>query len=790
MVSTISNGFPQAPRLRCRLLLSAAILGGALTTPVGKVAAQGGIQIEEITVTARRRSESLQDVPISISAFTGGQLQARGVEDVSQVGDFTPNLTFDPTAPVSGSSIASTVFIRGVGQTDFTLNSDPGVGIYIDGVYIARSVGGLLDLVDIERVEVLRGPQGTLFGKNTIGGAINITTRAPSPDAGGYAEVRIGNFNRTDVEASFDAPLADKLLTSFAASYQRQDGYQERVLLDESEELGNTDRFTARGRIRWLPTEALSVDLSVDYSRGREQSTAQSLLAVEPNTGAPFIPAANGLIPGTVPTLDPRSATELEGSQFDERFISDDPRETFQTGPSRSDFDIWGVSLTAEWQLDAFTVKSITAYRDLESEFARDGDGSPFVVAHTLDVYEQEQISQELQLLGTGLDDRLDWVGGLFYFGEQGRNLNTVPTSIGALQSGGDVDNDTYAVFGQATYDATEALSLTLGLRYTDETKRFTPGFPPPTPQTLTQNPGSNFNGLALGLPPVLPLVAVDEFSTDAQELDINAVVQYRWTPGLMTYASYSTGFKSGGFSQRIGPSGASPLPAPPDFEPEEVRVYELGFKWDGLDNRLRVNGAAFYSDYDDIQVTPLFEGIGPVTRNAGEARIVGGELEAQFVPNEFWTADLGVGILDTKYTELSPEVQVNTTIDGELLITEDTELANAPTASVNASVERRLPLEGLGELSARLDWTYTSPLFNDVLNSPELRRDTLHLIGANVGFTSANGLWQVSLLGRNLTDEDYIISGNAERFAGNIGYTQGVFARPREVWARIRRNF
>jgi iron complex outermembrane receptor protein len=218
--------------------------------------------------------------------------------------------------------------------------------------------------------------------------------------------------------------------------------------------------------------------------------------------------------------------------------------------------------------------------------------------------------------------------------------------------------------------------------------------------------------------------------------------------------------------------------------------VYELGLKWQGLDNRLRINAAAFFSDYHDIQITPLFEGIGPVTRNAGEAEISGVEVEWLYLPAHNWEFSGGIGWLDTEYTKLRPESQVNLNLDGSPVLTLDTELANSPEWSTNASLGYLWEVSQTAVIRFRVDWSYTSSLFNDVLNTPELRRDDLHLVGASIAYQTNDGNWDVSLNARNLTDETYIVSGNAERYAGNIGYTQGVYARPREWWVSIRRNF
>lgn len=737
--------------------------------------------LEEIVVTARRREENVQDVPISITAFTGERLESLGVEDLSDIDRLTPNLQFDSTAAVSGSSVASTVFIRGIGQTDFTLNSDPGVGIYLDGVYIARSVGALLDLIDIDTVEVLRGPQGTLFGKNTIGGAINIRSRRPAAEGGGYVDVEAGNFDRRNIRARLDAPLSENVVAGLSVASMEQDGYQDRVLQPGEEDLGNIDRVVGRGRLIWTPADRFEADLSFDYSRGREQSVAQSVLVIEPGTGAPFLPAAAGLIPGTAAQVRPGFEDRFTGGDLlSGMFVTDDPGSSWYAGPSRSDFDIYGASATLTLDFSAFTVKSISAYREVDSNFARDSLSSPFRVADTTDDYRQEQFSQEIQINADLPNGSL--VAGAFYLAEEGTNSNLVATSIGDLGSGGSVDNDSVAVFAQADIYLTDRLGLTLGARYTDETKGFSPGFDGGPQQFV-----SNANGLALGLPPVVPLILDGDYEATSDKTDLTLAVRYDLTEDLLLYGSYATGFKAGGFSQRIGPGPGIPAP---DFRPEEVAVYEAGFKWLGLDRRLRLNAAVFTTDYEDVQITPIFEGIGPVTRNAGEAEIEGLELEWAFVPNERWDFSGGIGLLDTQYTELTPESQVNRHIDGSPILTLDSELAKSPDVSAHAVLGRHWRTVGGATISLQGDWSFTSELYNDVLNTPELQRDDLHLWGAALSYASPNEVWVVTARGVNLSDEEYLIAGNAERFAGNIGYTQGTYARPREYWIGIRRSF
>lgn len=751
-----------------------------------------GAELEEVVVTARRKQENLQSVPVSITALSGQSLEKLGVEDISGVARFTPNLQFDNTAAISGSSIASTVFIRGVGQTDFTLNSDPGVGIYVDGVYVARSVGGLLDLNNIESVEVLRGPQGTLFGKNTIGGAINVRTVRPAAEAGGYVEVQVGDFSRRDVKAGFDLPITDTLLTNVAVAFLNRDGYQERILQPDEEDLGNVNRTILRGRATWTPVEQFSADFIIDYTKGDEESMPQSVLRIEPDTsvpsqgigGAPFIAAAAGLIPGTTPTIRPQFAgmgisnTDI----LDGSFISDDPFKTFYGGTSRSDFEITGVSAILTWDFGAAELKSITGFREVKSDFARDSLSSPFLVADTVDTWDHEQISQEFQLSGALFGDRGDYVAGLFYMDEEGTNDDLVDTSIGGLGSGGSIDNTVWAVFGQGNLSMTDSLVATLGVRYTDEEKNFTPGFRGGDQQFFTAA-----NGLALGLPPTVPLIIPGTYKRADDSTDFSLALKYNFTDELMSYVSYSTGFKSGGFGQRIGPGPGVPAP---EFRPEEVDTAEIGFKWQGLDDALRLNGAVFFSDYTDLQVSPIFEGIGPVTRNIGDAEIWGGELEWFYAPTDGLTFSGGLGYLHDKITSLTPEATTNVALDGTQVINLDTQLAKTPKFSANAELAYLFSVGSSGEIGARLNWSYTDKLFNDVLNTPELERDSLHLLGLRLSYERADSGWILAVQGNNLTDEEYIVAGNAEIAGGQFGYIQGTFARPREWWVSVRKNF
>ena len=313
------------------ICMSASVFALSSVSPaLAQNAEQAINSLEEIVVTARKREESLQDIPVSVSAFTANELAARQIDNISQISDSTPNLVFDSTAPISGSNSAASIFIRGVGQTDFTLVTDPGVGLYLDGVYIARSVGGVLDLVDVERVEVLRGPQGTLFGKNTIGGAINITSKAPGDELSGFAEIKTGTDNRLDVKASIDLPVSDVLSIRLSYADLNQDGYVKN--LGGGPNLSDTNARVGRVVIDYHPGENFSATLSADATQRREQARAQKLLR--------FNPVAPG------PTFGPFSALGL--GTFDDRFLAGGP---FTTHQGEKDF------ASQSWTFTAFLLR-------------------------------------------------------------------------------------------------------------------------------------------------------------------------------------------------------------------------------------------------------------------------------------------------------------------------------------------------------------------------------------------------------------------------------------------------
>ena len=791
MLKTIAD---QTPLLRLAMkngLLAGAsfaalVVGGpamAQEAAAAKEAASPSYGIEEITVTARRREESLQDTPIAISAVSGQGLTERGLDNVTQIGDFTPNVKFNSSVPVSASNATAAIFIRGIGQNDYQLSADPGVGLYLDGVYISRGVGNVLDVLNIGRIEGLRGPQGTLFGRNTIGGAVSVVTKKPGDTLGGSIDLTTGRFNRVQAKATIDLPLAEGVYTSFSGFYHNRDGYVKGIV-PGAPDLGDTNQLAGRFALRLEPSSDITIDLAIDGTRAREESAPNVMIAQ--NENAPAAATWNALYSGAAGICaDPNNPARFSDQRcFNSQWalapykhggtfttISD----VFNTTSKRpyqsaSDLNIWGISGVFEWKLsDAVALKSITAYRKVTGFWTRDSDHSPATIVETNSDWKQDQFSQEFQLSGDALDKRLNWLLGAYYSSESGNHKDLVNIIDAVFLSGAVLKGKSYAVFGQATYEIVDNLNLTAGVRWTQDQKTFNnanqfvveAGF-------LT---GAPFNPDGSGLQDGDPLMGPLGQSATIKDRAWTpmASLSYRWSPEVLTYVSYSKGFKGGGFTQRVFP----PFAFIPSFEPETSETYEAGIKTDLFDRKLRINTAVFLNNYSNLQITvndPTL-GFAPIIQNAAKARIKGFEVEILAQPIDGLRFEAGLGFLDAKYKEvdiraLNAGVNVNT------------HLQNAPKWTLSAGVSYAFELGESGRITPRGDWSYRSRVYNDAVNTPQLVQDGYHLVNAAIAYSDKSDLWNVTLGVKNLTKEVYLGSGYADSFGGIF---EGVYGRPRE---------
>lgn len=753
----------------------------------------------DIVVTARKREEAAQSIPLAISAFSGESIEARGVQKIDGLASFTPNMTFQNNPSFGGAGSSAAIYIRGIGQKEFLPTTEPGVGVYVDGVYVARSVGALLDLVDIERVEILRGPQGTLFGRNTIGGAISVTTRKPSEEVSGSVQATTGRYNRIDVKGVVNLPMSDTLFSKFSVASFNRDGYVRHLV--DGRDLGDVETLTGRVDLRWVPSDTIEVNLAVEGTRDRSNGPA-FVLADVTYQSAIFNPSNLPMLPpGSPPTsgayvlnppfdaptdnftllhnyfaallggqpcfgFAPYSPQSDAAACFSDRFLVGRKADA-GTAPQYSKNDLWGAQGVIDWDLGPVQLKSITAYREVDGDYARDGDHSPFTILHLADILKQNQFSQELQLLGGTDDSRLKYVVGLYYFKEKGNNINSLDFTPVKFRSGGRFKTESYAAFGQATWSPVEAIDVTVGLRYTDDRKSFLPD-----QEILIDKTGGALIGASPNTPPtrILPYETV-KLSEDSFTPSVN--IAWNVTDDIMTYASFSKGFKSGGFVQRVFPARASV----PTFNSETAKAYEWGFKSKLLDNRLTLNGAIFLTKYDDLQVQ-VFTGIAPVTKNAASAEIRGLEVESRLSAGSGWFLEGSLGYLDPEFTSVDPAATE---------ITLQSKFERVSKWTLSASIAKSITFANDGELMARLDWSYRSGAHMDALNSPELYQPSYSLFNASLNYDFPGDVVSLFAGVTNLTNKTYLQTGV---YGSSFGLFEHLYARPREWSAGLKWSF
>ncbi|KPL69529.1 TonB-dependent receptor [Erythrobacter sp. SG61-1L] len=845
--------------------VSLAVLATALATPAFAQDAgtedQGGIR--EIVVTAQKRAEDVQDVPIAISAFDATSLQERAVGSVAALSGITPNVTLDASTPFSGSSAVLGATIRGIGSSDFAFNIDPAVGVYLDGVYLGRSIGANQDLLDVERIEVLKGPQGTLFGRNSVGGAISIVTKNPGDKFRVTGDVTVGSFERMQVRGMVELPITDGLSSSLAFSMLNRQGYQKRVDYPgevgdyDSWELfpasgyqsgsrqGGDDTWSLRGKLHWDNGSNFRATLSGDFTKVDQDSTANTVLAVTPISG-PFAGLAENNIPGTAldvvtgnsgflfaglynfcigATPDeiaarnaqnvcgPRSSVEgyltlpalasrnvdadplNDVAPYDDRWVSQDIDESYATGNNFSKLNQGGIGLDLELDLsDNIMLKSISSWRKLDFAAGVDLDNSPLPILQTSFSVNQEQWSQELQLTGSAMDGNLNFVLGGYVFNEKGDLRDYVTFAGGLLQvdGPGKVDTTAYAGFGQIDWRVSDLIGFTLGGRWTREDKSYvgsqsdinghnyklfncmdlTPqGIP--TPECAT----------AVGFPipdepfRYYPLAPKDQ---TFENFSFKAGAQVYPTDDVMLYGSFSQGYKTGGWTTRL----SNPLPTAPTFGEEKAETWEVGVKSTLIDRRLQLNAAAFSTEYNGIQLN-FQEGVSPTVQNAGDARIKGFEVEAVAAPTDNFQITASIGYLDAYYTDVAGPAQVAAN-PFQLGVFAGADLPKAPDWKINISPRLELPV-GNGSLVLLGDWTHTTSMRNDTEGTILLMRPATDIVNASATYRPDDANWDITVGATNLTDERYLVTGQAQ-IAGGVIY--GTYSRPREWYVRVGFDF
>ncbi|MDE0856376.1 MAG: TonB-dependent receptor, partial [Nevskia sp.] len=612
-----------------------------------------------VVVTAPKREQKLQDVPVAVTALTARQLETRGIEDIADLSALAPGLQVEQSP--SNRAVAQTA-IRGNVQINPAIYWDTAVGVYLDGVFLGKAQGSVFDVVDLDRVEVLRGPQGTLYGRNTIGGAINLVTREPSGEFGGWASAGGGNYGAHVEKLSLDLPKFNGLSLAFGAVSDQRDGWVTATPGSSVDSLNNRGNSAFRAAANYEFNPSFKADYRFDLSNIEENNVYSQLYNLSPQ-----FPLYAAMAP----------------------YLSQQRRDTASiNGPSFEHVNTMGHSLTLTWKLDPTdTLKSVTAYRHLNSRDAEDLDGTPQAVADTQRLTKYHQFSQELQWVGSA--GRWSYVGGLYYFHDDGYTNNPQTFFFGTtnFDSQYGTRSDAWAPYGQVDYKVTQALTLTAGLRYTEELKALDRIFgscttPANTTCTYVINSGTHAIGRFEAMTP-------------------SFTAAYRVNPDLNTYFRFAQGFKSGGFNGETDDPGEVHTP----FQPEKQTTFEIGAKSTFFAKRAELNVALFNNNVRNLQES-IFTGQGAaasVIRNAGQAIVRGLEVEGAVTPVRGTRLSVNYAYLDAHY---------NSFVDSGVQAKDNRAFVHAPRNTFNIVADSRFLRTGWGTLEGTADYAYTTGYF------------------------------------------------------------------------------
>jgi iron complex outermembrane receptor protein len=701
--------------------------------------AGGAPVLAEITVTAQRTEASLQDVPISVTALGAADIERQQITNTLDVISKVPNLVGSNNV---GLGSATSFFLRGVGQDESLSTSDPAVGTYVDGVYIARQINNNTFLYDVERIEVLRGPQGTLYGRNTSGGAVRVMTVKPEDALKGYVDLSYGDYDSYSAKAMINAPISDTLSFRLNGFVLGQDeGYIKN--LTTGEEVWAPEGYGARVQLRFRPNEAVDFTLAIDYAD--EEGTGLTGSDFNRNTDRDYFTVVSG----------------LEG-QFAET-------------------DQIGVTLGGTFRIGGVTVESITGWRDLNQRFLldlSDDDPAQYVLPHDSN---HTQVSQEFVFSGEA--GKLDWVAGVFYMDEDNESdIGDELFLFGGAVAGNfrrDLQNDTesYGLFAEATFHFSDQWALTLGGRQTEEKKtvRNTQYFVIPSGEPR-QTGGSGYPGVPGTLVPLWDTEDVAALGTPTQldfsEFTPKVALEFRQSDRILWYVSYTEGFKSGGWNARV----TDPRDFV-DFQPETVKSYELGLKSQWFDDRLRANLTYFLADYDDFIITALNADGRFVTINAAEVEIDGFEAELTLAAAEGLEFFAGLGTMDNEYKEL---------VGADF--PRSNEVKRTPEMSWQLGFNWDVPVAALGgRIFTTGAFSHQDEYYNGLKNDPVELAPAIDVFDFSLGYEPEGGRWSVTASCKNCGDEEYY---HSTLNFGSLGFATQFPGLPRTWKLGFRYNF
>ena len=740
---------------RHSLTLAALLAGTALGAgaPAYAQTSAPGVraEVEEVVVTARRREESLKDVPVAVTAYSSAHLETIGVRDITDLQKSTPSVTINPAR---GSNSTLIAFIRGVGQQDPLWGFEPGVGLYIDDVYIARPQAAVLDVFDVQRIEVLRGPQGTLYGRNTIGGAIKYITNRIGTKPELDLKAQLGSYNQRDAVIAGKAPLSEQFAVAGAVAKYTRDGFG--TNLNTGAEHYNKDVLALRASAEWTPTSALFLRLSGDRVEDKSNARHGHREAAYTNPqGVTF-----GVLPGV----------------YDTRAGAGDKNKVVAEG----------VSLLGEWTLNPnYTLKSVSAYRRGRTDGNIDFDETPIQYLDIPAAYRDHQFTEELQLLFN--QGRLHGVGGLFYMKAQASGafdtvlLNGSPATGFTIYDAGFVNTRSIAGYVDASFDVTDQWQLSLGGRYTEDEKE---GHVIRQAYLGNRSPSfGNAAAIVLGKPNT-DYTRTKTFTKFTPRLSVT----YKATPDITLYGSYGQGFKSGGFDMR---GDALAYPATVNgYNPETVSTYEVGLKGDLANHRIRFATALFNSKYKDQQITTQYPntsgGIASVVDNVGSSTLRGAEFEGAWRMTPDFIVNTTLSYIDTKFDKYLAFIPGTGLVD----VSSQRKLQNTPqwTGSVAATWSHDLGDRGSVSLTPAASYRSFTQQFETA--APLLDQPAYWLYDLDLVWTSQSGRYQAGLHGKNLSDERYKIGGYTFPGATFANSIDAFYGAPRTVTATISAKF
>ena len=756
-------------KLHLKLVIIALFLSVSTTSGFAESSGKE-IFMEEVVVTAQKREENLQETPISVTAFTGEAIEALGFRQSTDITAQTPN--FSVGFP-NGDGGVPAPYIRGVGLNDFgVLNQGP-IATYTDGTYLSSNAGQIFQLLDMERIEVLRGPQGTLYGRNATGGAVNFISRKPTQETEGWARAGYGSWGHRKIEGAFNTPINDRTAVRFSMHKAYSDGWMKNGLTGN--DLNGIDEFAWRALLESQPSDNFNVLLNLHGGKSKSDLVQYRHLGVWDANGEACSTADSraGKCIDIMGYSEQNPYTTLTGKDVPAVPGYDEGNYDLE---GKENTNIKGLSATLEWTLNDMLITSITSYDDVDDFRPEETDDSPNdILTGELSV-EQESFSQELRL--TWDNDDWSWLAGAFYLKDKatdntafdvlndlrglfiGDDVNcTAPVGnpsgfcpeqfVFKSKSGTKQNIDSFAFFIDTARQVTEKLKISAGLRYTDEEIE----------QTVDYFYDETKADLGLIKRDGFPASAAQDFSDVSGRL----LIDYQHSDDWFFYGGVTTGFKAGGIYSNT--DGIRP------FDEEKLLSYEAGFKSTHQDGILRFNGTVFYYDYEDLQVYGFFVGddgsIFQTISNAADASVKGAEFEFQWLPNENLFVNLGVGMLSTEYKDfINPQGDFS-----------GNTIPMSPEFTTNGLVQYDIPLNENGVVTLQLDFSYMDDVFFDALNVPLLQEEGYWLVNARASWTSANEQLEVSAVARNLANEEYMVYAFDLSF---FGFNEEMIGSPR----------